>query len=315
MENTLRVRLDFHDGIVPDELATLVNSIISNPVRFVVFGQSGVYQSNFIFQVEKAGHPMTFPAMQTFDEVRDDIVASKTTVAPVAGLTAAQKAKADKKAKEELEAANALLAALDTAAVYRDAAGNEITESEFKLLEAAKNKENDELKNAMIPLDSEGNPLSAEKIKQINIADGENKVLMAKYIACLGDLEQAVTTCQAIKVQADAEASRATNLRIAEADNTEEAASAEKKSSSKTTTVAIVLVVLVIGGLVFGIWYYVHSHHAFDDVYGHAQGRSTYANPVYGGGGAPIGEDGGYLGVGAPAEKKKGGLVRQESMC
>lgn len=54
-----------------------------------------------------------------------------------------------------------------------------------------------------------------------------------------------------------------------------------------------------------------------DDVYGTA-GMASYNNPVYGGA-APAGADGGYLGAGTSQEygtkKKKGGLIRQESMC
>lgn len=71
--------------------------------------------------------------------------------------------------------------------------------------------------------------------------------------------------------------------------------------------------------LIAAVVIYVCNHHAYDDVYGTA-GMASYNNPVYGGA-APAGADGGYLGAGNSTEygakpaKKKGGLVRQESMC
>jgi len=154
----------------------------------------------------------------------------------------------------------------------------------------------------------------AAKCNEIVLADGNEKKAKADFLGCAGNIEKDIKDCDGLKTSWNAALSA---YNEAKADEKEVIVTGDSKS--KGTTVVIIVIVCVIALLIIVFVVYIKNHHAFDDVYGTA-GMASYNNPVYGGA-APAGADGGYLGAGNSTEygakpaKKKGGLVRQESMC
>lgn len=309
VDGTLVVRLEFRSGLTPSELTELVNNIIVKPLSFFIFGKATPVESTFIGLITKADSPMNFPAARTAADLIAALEAV-TTPQPQAGQSVAQLKAQAALAKATADAIKALKQT--ESEVHVDAAGNKLTD---EVIAANKAKIDEDAAAAKLTPEEEA------LLESRNKANGLTLLAKETYTKCLSNINQTMEVCKLLKDDWDNKAKVEASL-MGETDelSDDEISELDKKSSSKTTMIAIIMVLVAIGLIIAGVVYFVKNHHAFDDVYGTA-GRSTYANPVYGGGGAPIGEDDGYLGVGASTEyskepaSKKGGLVRQESMC
>ena len=323
---TLIIRVEFNYGILPSEMNTITDGIIKRPVKFNVYGSNVNFASTFVGVIYKPGSPMEFPVKQDADDIRDIIEASVTTVAPSVGMSDAEIAALNKANREAEELAQALKDAVTEGEKCTDAEGNTLDETACNAVKTEGEKAVEEIEKATEEFSCDstisGKPLPTATCLLINEADGREQQAKAAYIGCLGDLQNSIADCAATKTAYDAAKSATNALNVdfyvdtEELDELTEQANADAKKRSTMVIVIVIIVVILILSIGFAV--YIWGHHAFNDVYGTA-GMASYNNPVYGGA-APAGGDGGYLGAGAYTEypkagKKKGGLVRQESMC
>jgi len=319
---TLIVRVEFNSGILPSEMNALTASIITQPIQFKVYGLNVNFASTFVSVITKTT-PMSFPAQQTADQILDQVddYFNEVTEAPV-GLSAAElqaKAKADKLKKEAKAALDAKIAEAEKCV---DKEGNTLDDNDCAEVKSEGEEANEKKEATLVGCTSNtGEPMPEDfDCSLITEADGKAKVAKQKYIGCLGDLDNSIADCAPAKAAYETAKGALASIsgNRAEIDQTE-VDKAEDAAKKKSTTTIIIVIVVVMLALIAAVFIYVCNHHAYDDVYGTA-GMASYNNPVYGGA-APAGADGGYLGAGNSTEygakpaKKKGGLVRQESMC
>jgi len=300
------------------EISKLSSSIISQPITFRVYKSAIDYSSTAVTTVTKADSPMAYPAPQTSDAVKELLKVSMTTLPPDAGMTNDElraKEQADREKQKKLQAQ---LAAVAKSEACVDDDGNVLSETECAAYEKEQQKKVADTKaeNKVIKCESISGKVitDAAKCNEIVLADGNEKKAKANFLSCAGNIEKDISDCDGLKASWNAALSAYNKAR-----ENEKEVIVTGDSKSKGTTVVIIVIVCVIALLIIVFVVYIKNHHAFDDVYGTA-GMASYNNPVYGGA-APAGADGGYLGAGNSTEygakpaKKKGGLVRQESMC
>lgn len=332
----LKVRVEFYGGLLLSDLEKIQNDIIKVPLSFSVDRKQGLYKSSYIVLTNMADVPMTYPVGQSAADIAKDLQDQLDALEddePRNDLSAAELAAKQKADKEEKDRLQELKEQALQAEKCVDSDGNTLTaaqcerQKEEKAEELAKKAEEDAACDAVC---------KAEKAAAAEAA-GAKEVALKAYSACLAQKDPndptkyvSMESCSAEKAAYDvasksfADKKEKTPEQLAQEkakaeQDAEVQAKADDEGKKKSTAIAIGVIVGCLALIGVAFIFYIKNHHAFDDVYGTA-GMASYSNPVYGGA-APAGADGGYLGAGASQEypksgaKKKGGLVRQESMC